>query len=55
VPRGGARDNSGRRLQPGGLRKNHSIKLNDEEWQRLQEKAKLANLNVSEYIRKIAL
>lgn len=55
MPKGGARENAGRKAPPGGIRQNRSIKLNNEEWQRLQEKAKLVGLSVSEYIRKLAL
>ena len=53
---GGKRDNAGRK-QPdeSGIRKNHSIKYSDDEWERVVEKAKEKGLTASEYIRQKTL
>ena len=53
--RGGRREGSGRKPNPAARRYARSINLNDQEWQKLQEKAALAGLTVSEYIRRVLL
>jgi len=52
---GGKRIGAGRKSRAGQPTKAHPIRLTDEEWARLQEKARLAGLSVAEYIRRVAL
>ena len=55
-PRGGSRPNAGRKAPEEGVRKNHSIKFNDIEWELVQRNALEANYkDASEYIRAVAL
>jgi len=53
---GGKRNNAGRK-QPdeSGIRKNHSIKFSDQEWEKIAKKAEENGITTSEYIRRKTL
>jgi len=49
--KGGKREGAGR-PQLEEIKKNHSIKFTDAEWEELKAKSKEENLTVSDYVRK---
>ena len=51
MPSGGKREGSGRKLTGSSPAKPRTIRVNNEDWKIIQDKAKAAGLNVSEYIR----
>lgn len=52
---GGKRSGSGRHLAGEELKKNHSIKFSDSEWEEVKKKAEAEEISASEYIRKLVL